>query len=1342
VKRKYISLAAILLLVIAIPLTVFIVQKQQELRQRASESPLPNNPSAILGTADFHADNFETGNKDKWSASDINLGNTVAVIAQAAEEGTKGLQVKTVDKGDARLIKNLSSVSGSPIKEIYTRVKFKLIQGALSKNMQQLMQIEANGLRIFSFGIKQEVATNPRELVFQTGGLAFNNKTGIQLVSNQWYCIESHTLVNGTEGSTTIWVDNNEVKTITGNNGSFPIDKILLGTQGTDKAAEYYYDDFSADNYNRLGCGPISPDPGPLRSSFSPTGVLGDGVTQTTMKLSTNVPATCNYDTNPGKPYDQMASTISSVATTNHSVLLTGLIPQATYTYYIRCKDTSEKINTSDEKLTFSVPIDKTITKKLGLRASYNSVSIYASFDGDDNNTIQGKANNATFQYRKAGTSTWIQGMEMTPDRREFIRGSNIIEPNSHQNEYRASILMATPGTKYEVKVAFSDTDGVLKSTNPLYTVPVQDQCSIALGGNEQCRTVTTKTESFPETGEPRYVAPPDLLHPASSGDGTRDNPWRSVETATEELNKGYFTTLLFKPGVYHERVFVNANGSESSYITLRPETPPQNAQQIKDPAYASQKVVIDVAGITQDSINSLPERKELCGKGDSSSKACGFILAGNYIRISGFEIIHGKKAVKIGAYLDDNGEIQDIVVEKNYIHDQDADGEKGTIGIGDTFNGPNHVHDVTVQGNEIHTNKNSKTGSIIMVNAATDGGHVIRNNKLIAHNPGDGQHGNDCMNGAPNFNWYGGFGSDTDISNNYCEGATDEGIELDGFNMNIRVWGNTIRRSNLGFSITPVFVGPVYVFRNTYYDPQQFWVNSCIAVKSGVGGQGYVYFYHNTFYLSDLGQNKGSVLNCNGIQIPTQRIGVGTGYSDQTRVEITGGKPIGTGRDAKAIARIKNGVVDGIYVVDGGSGYTSPPTIKIIDPAGTGTGATASVHLRSGTSSGPAPNGDVPDAEHVKYRNNIIMAYDRAVNHYRGNTNTPDMDFDMLSVEDNRYEWTGGATGSYVQDTIFAVWLATNYLTFDSFKAGSGQEKNGINAKAQFVDPSIGDLRLKSGSPGINIGTPLIGFNDSTSYFTANGTPDMGACEFGASWTDQTPHCIGYADAGEFEQPTPTPTISITQSPTPSFTPSPTRTPTLTPTPLGATNTPTPTDSGVTTGLRFSLKLHGIGNGGDNANPNSPGNMTPLTQQRQLAISILDGTGTVIYNKNTNIDYRTTTGYFAGSTNVPLPSGPYIIKIKTPKYLQKTLPGIVTLVQNQLNDLPTVDLIAGDANNDNILNIFDYNMIRDCYSDLAPARDCTDPAKKLATDITDDGSVNQFDYNLFIRELSVRQGE
>ena len=81
-------------------------------------------------------------------------------------------------------------------------------------------------------------------------------------------------------------------------------------------------------------------------------------------------------------------------------------------------------------------------------------------------------------------------------------------------------------------------------------------------------------------------------------------------------------------------------------------------------------------------------------------------------------------------------------------------------------------------------------------------------------------------------------------------------------------------------------------------------------------------------------------------------------------------------------------------------------------------------------------------------------------------------------------------------------------------------------------------------------------------------------------------------------------------------------------------------------------------------------------------------------------------------------------------------------MTTNQATTIPENFLITGDVNNDNLLSILDYNQILDCFSELTPARNCAETTKKQMTDVTDDGSVNQFDYNLFLRELSVQSGQ
>ncbi len=192
----------------------------------------------------------------------------------------------------------------------------------------------------------------------------------------------------------------------------------------------------------------------------------------------------------------------------------------------------------------------------------------------------------------------------------------------------------------------------------------------------------------------------------------------------------------------------------------------------------------------------------------------------------------------------------------------------------------------------------------------------------------------------------------------------------------------------------------------------------------------------------------------------------------------------------------------------------------------------------------------------------------------------------------------------------------------------------------------------------------------------------------------------------------------------------------------LGATPTVapvTPTNQ-PTHVMPITVFLHGIGNGGDNLNPNSSGTVSPLHTQRVALIDFFNAANQLVLSIQTPITF--TSGSFQGNSQLgALPAGPYTVKVSVPFYLRRTIPGIIQVIAAQNIASQTVVLIAGDSNKDNALSVLDYNILLDCFSDLSPSRNCADPAKRESADLTDDGNVNQFDYNLFLRELSVQGG-
>jgi len=194
-------------------------------------------------------------------------------------------------------------------------------------------------------------------------------------------------------------------------------------------------------------------------------------------------------------------------------------------------------------------------------------------------------------------------------------------------------------------------------------------------------------------------------------------------------------------------------------------------------------------------------------------------------------------------------------------------------------------------------------------------------------------------------------------------------------------------------------------------------------------------------------------------------------------------------------------------------------------------------------------------------------------------------------------------------------------------------------------------------------------------------------------------------------------------------------------------------------TTVSFTLLLHGIGSAGDTVNPtgSSLSNKTPLNPQQNINV--------FVYNKTTNqlvatgsgvIDYDDNTGDYKGNA-VLIPgiaTGPYVVKVKSDRYLRKQIRGVPTITSDQDNPMPVTELVAGDTNNDNKLDALDYGTLFDCgYGQINPLR-MTNTNSKYAqsacqghttpqyADLDDNGIINIYDYNLFVREFPVQNGD
>jgi hypothetical protein len=94
---------------------------------------------------------------------------------------------------------------------------------------------------------------------------------------------------------------------------------------------------------------------GPAITKSSPSGTLASGTKGITIKVATNVAATCKYSTTAGTTFANMSDKFSKTGGTTSSTRFNGLSDGNEYNIYVRCQDDSGNTNTEDYNITFSV---------------------------------------------------------------------------------------------------------------------------------------------------------------------------------------------------------------------------------------------------------------------------------------------------------------------------------------------------------------------------------------------------------------------------------------------------------------------------------------------------------------------------------------------------------------------------------------------------------------------------------------------------------------------------------------------------------------------------------------------------------------------------------------------------------------------------------------------------------------------------------------------------------------------------------------------------------------------------------------------------------------------------
>ena len=482
--------------------------------------------------------------------------------------------------------------------------------------------------------------------------------------------------------------------------------------------------------------------------------------------------------------------------------------------------------------------------------ANYVTIGVIAHITGDDDSDGSAKV-----WYRVQGAPTWTEGMALY--RLDATR-------------YAGSILWLTAATTYEVDVQLTDPDGVSSDPAPF--------------------TITTKSETIPGqgAGTHRYVATTGN----DNNPGTQAQPYRTIGKGAGVSNPGDVIHVM--PGTYNESVAITRSGNSSAYITYLAEGTGVILDS-SDPAFldATPDWTLDTgnvyyatfAGATTyvaaDGVRLYPRGSLADLRNNADGVDGGFFLntstdrlyvsipssggdpdnghtvnvatlaeavriSGNYNVFDGFEIrYYGTDNYQTGLAVD--AAIKNVI-RNNTIHNCGFSIWVSGTASADNLITNNEVYDtgiLTFPWEQVKDTELEETGIFL----ESGWRNVIRNN--VVHGSFDGI--SPSMWGAPNNENYNG---EMDIYGNTIYDVLDDGMEIEGADLNLRVFNNTVNDCHMGISVAPVTKGPAYFVRNEIY----YWANSptqqASALKFGASSAGRVYFYHNTFATTAASQN------------------------------------------------------------------------------------------------------------------------------------------------------------------------------------------------------------------------------------------------------------------------------------------------------------------------------------------------------------------------------------------------------------------------------------------------------------------------------------------------------
>jgi len=338
-----------------------------------------------------------------------------------------------------------------------------------------------------------------------------------------------------------------------------------------------------------------------------------------------------------------------------------------------------------------------------------------------------------------------------------------------------------------------------------------------------------------------------------------------AVRTWREGTPVGNVRTL---PPESTEPLVIRDKGAADAWIVYRPESADAVLDAGADADHAilvegAEYVVIErltVRGGMKDCVrisqsnHIVVRRCDIAGWGDAGVRKDG-LPKGLYVDKNG-RTINFQAGVRVA-----NGSSQ-VVIEDNYIHDPRGTANSWEFG-----------HPMGPEG---------------VLLDRTGGNHVVRNNDIVGS---EAHWWNDAIESISNGEVTGGPYRDTDIHGNVLVFSNDDGVELDGGQINVRFYENWICWALCGVSCAPNRSGPSYVFRNLIAGLGEERMSGGSAFKMG-GNQlspGMNAILHNTIYgrgggLRSVGFGSGKDRGAY-IAFSRNNVFAGPGHADVTNV-------------------------------------------------------------------------------------------------------------------------------------------------------------------------------------------------------------------------------------------------------------------------------------------------------------------------------------------------------------------------------------------------------------------------------------------------------------------------